>query len=291
MSELDQDVELETSDDFEVEIVDDTPEHDRGRPRRQEGKEPEIPEDDEISNYSEKVQDRIKKLKFEYHEERRAKEEAERISNEAANALKRLHEENEKLRHTLTKGENALVQQAKVRVQAELDRAKSAYKQAYEVGDTDAIIEAQEKLAALSAQKVQFDRYKPKEAQPQRPPALPVQQNRPDREAVEWAERNQWFGKNKRMTSFAMGVHDELVSEGIDPRSQEYYRRIDQEVRNTFPDQFDSPRQSAGTVVAPASRSSKTPRKITLTTTQVALAKRLGLTNEQYAAQLLKEKQ
>ena len=93
------------------------------------------------------------------------------------------------------------------------------------------------------------------------------------------------------MTSFAMGVHDELVSEGMDPRSQEYYRLIDQEIRNTFPDKFDSPRQSAGTVVAPASRSSKTPRKITLTTTQVALAKRLGLTNEQYAAQLLKEKQ
>ena len=291
-----QEVEVQTDDQFEVEIVDDTPEEDRGRPRRPEGHEPQVPDDDELADYSGKVQDRIKKLRFEYHEERRAKEEAERIREEAIQAAKKLYEENEALKGKLSKGEEALVNQAKTRVQAELDRAKAAYKQAYETGDTDAIIEAQSKLSELSAQKLQYDRYKPKKPQPAQPAPQfqqqqqPQQSFKPDDEAVEWAQRNPWFGKNKKMTSFAMGVHDELVSEGIDPRSPEYYERIDQEVRGTFPNEFDEPRQNRGTVVAPASRSSKSPRKITLTQTQVALAKRLGLSPEQYAAQLLKEK-
>ena len=295
-----QEVEVQTDDQFEVEIVDDTPEADRGRPRRPEGHEPQVPDDEELTDYSGKVQDRIKKLRFEYHEERRAKEEAERIREEAIQAAKKLYEENEALKGKLSKGEEALVGQAKTRVQAELDRAKAAYKQAYETGDTDAIIEAQSKISELSAQKLQYDRYKPKPVKPAQPaPEFNPQRNqpiRPDNEAVEWAERNPWFGKDKKMTSFAMGVHDELVSEGIDPRSQEYYERIDQEIRDTFPNrntssnEFDEPRQNRGTVVAPASRSSKSPRKITLTQTQVALAKRLGLSPEQYAAQLLKEK-
>jgi len=290
-----QEVETQADDQFEVEIVDDTPEEDRGRPRRPEGHEPQVPDDEELTDYSGKVQDRIKKLRFEYHEERRAKEESERIREEAIQAAKKLYEENEALKGKLSKGEEALVSQAKTRVQAELDRAKAAYKQAYETGDTDAIIEAQSKISELSAQKLQYDRYKPKPAKPAQPApefkSEPQQQSfKPDDEAVEWAERNPWFGKNKKMTSFAMGVHDELVSEGIDPRSSEYYERIDQEVRNTFPTEFDEPRQNRGTVVAPANRSSKSPRKITLTQTQVALAKRLGLSPEQYAAQLLKEK-
>jgi len=290
-----QEVEVQTDDQFEVEIVDDTPEGDRGRPRRPEGHEPQVPDDEELTDYSGKVQDRIKKLRFEYHEERRAKEEAERIREEAIQAAKKLYEENEALKGKLSKGEEALVGQAKTRVQAELDRAKAAYKQAYETGDTDAIIEAQSKMSELSAQKLQYDRYKPKPAKPAQPapdfqPQPQQQSFKPDDEAVEWAERNPWFGKNKKMTSFAMGVHDELVSEGIDPRSSEYYERIDQEIRGTFPNEFDEPRQNRGTVVAPASRSSKSPRKITLTQTQVALAKRLGLSPEQYAAQLLKEK-
>lgn len=290
-----QEVEVQTDDQFEVEIVDDTPEGDRGRPRRPEGHEPQVPDDEELTDYSGKVQDRIKKLRFEYHEERRAKEEAERIREEAIQAAKKLYEENEALKGKLSKGEEALVGQAKTRVQAELDRAKSAYKQAYETGDTDAIIEAQSKISELSAQKLQYERYRPKPVKPAQPapefkPQPQQQSFKPDDEAVEWAERNPWFGKNKKMTSFAMGVHDELVSEGIDPRSSDYYERIDQEIRSTFPSEFDEPRQNRGTVVAPASRSSKSPRKITLTQTQVSLAKRLGLSPEQYAAQLLKEK-
>ena len=290
-----QEVEVQTDDQFEVEIVDDTPEGDRGRPRRPEGHEPQVPDDEELADYSGKVQDRIKKLRFEYHEERRAKEEAERIREEAIQAAKKLYQENEALKGKLSKGEEALVGQAKTRVQAELDRAKAAYKQAYETGDSDAIVEAQSKISELSAQKLQYDRYRPKKAKPAQPapefkPQPQQQSFKPDDEAVEWAQRNPWFGKNKKMTSFAMGVHDELVSEGIDPRSSEYYERIDQEIRGIFPNEFDEPRQNRGTVVAPASRSSKSPRKITLTQTQVALAKRLGLSPEQYAAQLLKEK-
>src|SRR6056300_1595848 len=144
MNELDQEVEnteveVEESDnsDFEVEIVDDTPEGDRGRPRRADDKEPEVPDDDEIANYSENVQSRIKKLRFEYHEERRRKEEAERVREQAVTDMQKLYEENQKLRETLTKGEGALVNQAKGRIAAELEKAKQAYKDAYESGDSD----------------------------------------------------------------------------------------------------------------------------------------------------------
>jgi len=288
---------VETNDEesgFEIEVVDDTPEEDRGRPRRSENAEPEIPSDEELENYSDKVQGRIKKLRFEYHEERRAKEEAERLREEAIIAAKKLHEENQRLKSLSSKSEEALVNQAKTRVAAQLEQAKGMYRQAYETGDTDAILSAQEKLTELQAQKIQYDRYKPKKAPEKQEfivPQAPQQQFKPDAEAMDWADKNTWFGKNKKMTSFAMGVHDELVSEGIDPRSPDYYKRIDQEMRETFPHEFDEPVQNRGSVVAPASRSAKTSRKVRLTNTQIALAKRLGISNEMYAAQLMKEKQ
>ena len=148
--QVDDSVETSEAEVEEVEIVDDTPEEDRGRPRRANNSEPEIPDDQEIEKYSGNVQSRIKKLKFEYHEERRAKEEAERIRETAIEDLKRLHEENQKLKETLSKGEGALVNQAKHRVEAELQKAKSNYKQAYEAGDSDAMVDANEQMARLA---------------------------------------------------------------------------------------------------------------------------------------------
>jgi hypothetical protein len=286
--------------DFEIEVIDDTPEPDRGKARRADDSEAQVPEDDEIQSYSEGVQKRIKQLKFEYHEERRRKEEAARLQEEALRYAQQVKAENDKLRKTLEEGEGVLVNQAKGRVAAELDKAKAAYKAAYEAGDSDALIEAQERLTALQTEKLRYDSYRPQPRQAQTPAPEYTrpqpQPPRPDEKAMSWAQKNTWFERDSEMTGYAYGLHEKLVRSGVDPRSDEYYNQIDRAVRRMFPDRFDSgkieetaPLRQAGNVVAPAARSGKKPRKVQLTSTQVALAKRLGLSNEQYAAQLLKE--
>tara|TARA_R110001592_G_scaffold24143_2_gene93683 strand:- start:15550 stop:16476 length:927 start_codon:yes stop_codon:yes gene_type:complete len=283
---------------FEVDIIDDTPEE--NKPRRAEDTEAQIPEDDEIASYGENVQKRIKQLKFEYHEERRRKEEASRLQDEAVDYARKVYEENQKLRKTLEEGEGVLVEQAKGRVEAELERAKSAYKQAYEVGDPDKLIEAQEQLNNLQNEKFRVESYKPKQQQAQEEPVQLQQKPKvpePDAKTKAWASKNEWFGNDSEMTGYAFGVHESLVKQGINPQSQadEYYNRIDESMRQRFPDKFGeqqveaAPVRQTGSVVAPAGRSAKKPRRVQLTSTQVALAKRLGLSAEQYAAQLLKE--
>ena len=283
---------------FEVDIVDDTPEEDK--PRRPEDAEAQIPEDDEIASYGENVQKRIKQLKFEYHEERRRKEEAARLQDEAVDYARKVYEENQKLRKTLEEGEGVLVQQAKGRVEAELERAKSAYKEAYETGDPDKLIDAQEKLNSLQNEKFRVESYKPKPQQTQEEPVQLQKKPKvpePDAKTKAWAANNEWFGNDSEMTGYAFGVHESLVKQGVNPQSQadEYYNRIDESMRQRFPDKFGeqqveaAPVRQAGSVVAPAGRSAKKPRRVQLTSTQVALAKRLGLSAEQYAAQLLKE--
>tara|TARA_B100000508_G_C11447790_1_gene272357 strand:- start:101 stop:1078 length:978 start_codon:yes stop_codon:yes gene_type:complete len=296
--------ETEQEDDsFEIEVVDDTPEQDKGKPRRSENAEPQVPSDDEVEKYSEGVQKRIKQLKFEYHEERRLKEEASRLQEEALKYAEQIKNENEKLRKTLDEGEGVLVNQAKGRVAAEIDKAKIAYKAAYESGDPDALVDAQEKLSALQAEKLKYESFKPQPRQQQTPPPQSQYQQqtpqppRPDDRALEWAKNNDWFEKDPEMTGYAYGLHEKLVKSGIDPRSDQYYSEIDDAVRRVFPDKFDdgttieesAPQRQTGNVVAPAARSGKKPRKVQLTSTQVSLAKRLGLSNEQYAAQLMKE--
>ena len=283
---------------FELEIVDDTPEEDKGKPRRAEDAEAQIPEDDEIANYSESVQKRIKQLKFEFHEERRRKEEASRLREEAVNYARNITEENKKLRKSLEEGEGVLVEQAKGRVDAELERAKLSYKEAYETGDPDKLIDAQEKLSALQNEKFRVESFKPTPSAEQKMPAhleAKPEVQEPDSRTKEWASKNEWFGSDTEMTGYAFGVHERLVREGVHTSSDEYYQKIDEAMRRTFPDKFDeqqveaAPVRQTGSVVAPAQRSAKKPRRVQLTSTQVSLAKRLGLTAEQYAAQLLKE--
>ena len=285
---------------FEVDIIDDTPDEDKNKPRRGDDAEAQIPEDDEIANYSENVQKRIKQLKFEYHEERRRKEEAARLQDEAVDYARKVYEENQKLRKTLEEGEGVLVEQAKSRVEAELDRAKAAYKEAYETGDPDKLIDAQEKLNSLQNEKFRVESYRPRPQQVQQEPVQLQRKPRvpePDAKTKAWASENEWFGNDSEMTGYAFGVHESLVRQGINPQSQadEYYNRIDQSMRQRFPDKFGgqqveaAPVRQAGSVVAPAGRSAKKSRRVQLTSTQVALAKRLGLSAEQYAAQLLKE--
>jgi len=296
--------ETEQEDDgFEIEVVDDTPEQDKGKPRRAENAEPQVPSDDEVEKYSEGVQKRIKQLKFEFHEERRLKEEAARLQDEALKYAEHIKQENDNLRKSLSEGENVLVNQAKGRVTAEIDKAKIAYKAAYESGDPDALIEAQEKLSALQVEKSKYDSYRPKPTPEPQQVSKPdyeqqtVQPPRPSEMGMKWAEKNTWFQNDPEMTGYAFGVHEKLIKSGVAPDTEEYYTKIDDAVRRVFPDKFDdgpiieesAPQRQTGNVVAPAARSGKKPRKVQLTSTQVSLAKRLGLSNEQYAAQLMKE--
>lgn len=298
--ESSKDKSNQEDDDFEIEVVDDTPEQDKGKPRRADGSEPQIPSDDEIESYNENVQKRIKQLKFEFHEERRRKEEAARLQDEALRYAEQIKQENDRLKKTINDGEVVLVNQAKGRVDAQLEKARTAYKSAYETGDPDALIEAQEAIAKLSVEKDKYDSYRPKTA-PKPVPEPQYQQQtpqppRPDDRALEWAKDNDWFEKDPEMTGYAYGLHEKLVKSGIDPRSDQYYSEIDNAVRRVFPEKFDdglieesANQRQTGNVVAPAARSGKKSRRIKLTSTQASLAKRLGLTNEQYAAQAMKE--
>jgi hypothetical protein len=310
---IEQEVNME-DESLEIEVVDDTPEEDRGKPKRDENVPPQIPEDDEIKNYSGDVQKRIKQLKYEYHEERRQKEEAKRLSDEAVTATQKLMEENKKLRKTLDDGEGLLVEQAKGRVEAELVKAKQEYKEAYEAGDPDKLVEAQDKLSSIQNEKYRVNNYKPSVRAVEND--VPPQTQTPDRTTPnvqpptgrdkEWLEANSdWFQKDdyEDMTGYAMGVHQKLVKAGLNPKldTEEYYRRIDDAMGKAFPEHFnkdkqvveteevEAPQRNVGSVVAPVNRSAKKPRKVQLTSTQIGLAKRLGVTPEQYAAQLLKE--
>ena len=285
---------------FEVEIVDDRPEEDRVAKRNEAVTTKVEDDDDEAKNYSEKVQKRIKALKYDYHEERRAKEEASRLQEEALNYAKKLQKENEELRKSLSDGESVLINQAKGRVDAELEKAKKDYKEAYESGDPDKLVEASSELARIQSEKQRVDSYvppKPQQPRKQETP-IPQQPQKPQvsQRALDWANENTWFNKDSRMTSYAFGVHEELVKKGVVGDSEEYYKEIDREMRKVFPDKFDdviedeeTQQSQTGNVVAPTKRSAKKPRTVRLTSTQVNLARRLGLTKEQYAAQLMKD--
>jgi hypothetical protein len=267
----------------EVEVVDDTPEADRGRAPMKEA--PADVTDDELAKYSEGVKQRIQHFSKGYHEERRAKESALREREEALRLAQNLMEENKKLQGTLGQGQQALLEQAKQTASAEVTAAKQKLKEAHEAFDTDGIVAAQEELAKAVNKSERLNSFKP--------PAAPVQ---PQQNAVQtpptpqvepkaraWQEANPWFGSNKRMTGFALAVHQELVESGVDTASDDYYARINAEVRKVFPEAFPSAKPAkTASVVAPATRSTA-PKKIVLTQTQVNLAKRLGLTAEQYA--------
>ena len=309
VEKIEQEIDM-SNDPVEIEIIDDTPEADR-KPKRDENVESNIPDDDEVAKYGTDVQKRIKQLKYEYHEERRQKEEATRLREEAISATSKLMSENQKLRKTLDEGEGVLVEQAKGRVEAQLSRAKQEYKEAYELGDSDKLLEAQEKLSNIQNEKYRQRNYKPPaRAVEQESPVAPeatvkAKVAEPSGKDKNWLEENSdWFQKEgfEDMTGFAMGVHQKLVVAGINPKldTDEYYKRINDSMEKYFPDHFkdkhgvetievDAPQRPAGNVVAPVNRSAKKPRKVQLTSTQIGLAKRLGVTPEQYAAQLLKE--
>jgi hypothetical protein len=299
--------EQEDSERIEFEIQDDIPDEDKdpvtGKERAPMPQElvQEL-EQDELEEYSDKVKTRLKQMKKVWHDERRAKESAFRERQAAEEFARKVFEENKKLKESLSSGEKSYIDTAKNAAQLELEMAKKQYKEAYEAGDSDQIIEAQTKLSEASYRVQKVNEYRPTLQMPENDVNIPTQQApavRPEPRALSWQERNTWFGQDTEMTSAALGLHQKLVDSGMDPRSDEYYGRIDTTMRRRFPEYFGEEETSDGggkpvqrtetkpaTVVAPASRSTSS-KKIVLTKSEVNLAKKFGLTPEQYA----KEKQ
>jgi hypothetical protein len=290
-------LEKEAKSDAEIEVVDDTPKEDRGRKPLDSA--PEDVTEEELSQYSENVRRRIEKFTKGYHDERRRADAAMREKEEALRIAQAIVEENKKLKGSLGKGQEALLNQAKQSVGFELEKAKQKYKEAYEAGDTEKLIEAQDELTSIKIKADRINNFRPSLQQEETPvePSLNVQAPQADTKALAWQQENRWFGQDEEMTSFALGLHQKLVKTGIDPRSEEYYERIDSRMRQVFPDAFDSPEDSdkaekpsraKASVVAPATRSTAS-KKIVLTQTQVNIAKRLGVPLELYAKKVAEE--
>jgi len=302
-----------------VEVVDDTPEEDQRPPKQKTKEEPVDDEtvDKEISDYSERAGKRISKIKYEYHEERRAKEAALRESNEAVNRLKTMMAENERLKAMVDKGGEALNTQALNNAQWAKQNAQAQFKKAYDEGDADQMAQAQETLAKATMAEQQASNYAQsiqKQVVDDMPtPDITQQKLDPDMEA--WSKKNTWFMNNSNpdhseMTAFALVIDKRLKNQGIDPATQakEYYDTVDVEMKKQYPQFFgvtpqesvapieqpvqheETPKRQPSNVVAPATRSTgKKPRSIRLTQTQVRIAKQLGISPEQYANQLIQE--
>jgi len=285
--------------DVEIEIVDDTPEKDRGR--KPLDKEVDDPSDDEIESYSDKVQLRIKELTHARHDERRVKEAVLREKQELERLSQHLINENNRLKQTVNFGQEAFISTANKEAQAQLDAARRQYRDAQEAFDTDGIIAAQEALTEAKMRLMQVKNYKATPLQEEysevQVPQSQPQQVEPDEKSLRWQAKNQWFGASgfEEYTSYALGLHQKLVNGGLDPRGDEYFDQINGRMKSKFPELFGEsedkrPSESArkpSTVVAPAARSTSA-GKIRLTATQVALAKKFGLTPQQYAVQVAK---
>lgn len=287
----------------EIEVVDDTPEEDRGR--KPLGREVDDPSDEELDTYTDGVKKRIKELTHARHDERRAKEALAREKQELERIAQHILEENKRLKQHVSTGEQTYAETIKAATHAELENAKRKYKEAYEAGDSDALLEAQEALTEAKMRVEAAKNFKPTPLQ-QEDSEVQLRTSPPPRQEIDdktlrWQARNQWFGQPgyEELTSFSLGLHQKLVNSGIDPRSDEYFERIDARMKSTFPEVFgkeDKPKSVEGskkpaTVVASATRSSGA-RKVEMTPTQLALAKKLGLTPQQYAVELAKmEKQ
>ena len=283
-----------SNNEIEIEVVDDTPKADRDR---KVSEAPEEVTEEELEDYSDKVRNRIKHFSKGYHDERRAKETALREREELERYAQKLVDENKGLKTSVSKNQSVLLDQAKRTAGSELDEAKRAYNEAYESGDTDAVVDAQE---SMTTAKIKADRLGNIQLPSLQEEETALEQNTTeqsapvpvDERANEWAKTNTWFGSDDEMTSLALGLHNKLVKEGMNPQSDDYYDAIDARMQQLFPEQFgevDKPDRKTSkrqaNVVAPATRSTS-PKKVTLTRTQVDLAKRLGVDLKDYAKQV-----
>jgi hypothetical protein len=294
-----------SSTEIEFEIEDDTPEEDRNREPMPKAIVDDL-EHDDLSKYDAATKEKLKQMRKVWHDERRAKESAYREQQEAIELARRVVEENKRLKNTLATGEKEYVNSIQSTANLELEMAKRAYKDAYDNGDSDGLVNAQQamqeatlKIAQAKTFKLpplQDEEFDVKRQQEQyQQPAAPV----PDARAQSWRDKNDWFGADEEMTAAALGLHEKLKRNGVVVGSDDYYSTLDKTMRKRFSEYFgdsepeDSKSKSESTptklstVVAPATRSTSS-NKIKMTTRQVALAKKLGLSNEQYAIAMKK---
>jgi hypothetical protein len=300
------------SDDFSFEVEDDTPVQDRDAKPLPEEVKKELEEDD-LAGYSNKVKMRIDQMKKVWHDERREKERAQREHAEALAFAKKVAEENKRLKSTLSEGEKQYVSTIQSAAESELELAKRAYRDAYDSGESDRIVEAQQKLTEASLKQDRAKNFKPALQNAEDDVQIPESTYQPraeepkvDPTTAKWLEKNTWYGPDEEMTALALGTHAKLEKEFGKGYigSEDYFKRIDQTMRKRFPENFseeveEAQSQSGGdkpssrtevksaSVVAPATRSTAS-KRIVLKASQVALAKKLGLTPEQYAREMQK---
>jgi hypothetical protein len=290
------DVKVTTEDDqtdeqIIIDVEDNTPAEDRNKPPMEEKVKEEL-YNDELEDYSTKVKKKLIQMKRLAHEERREKENALREQQEAITFAQRMMEENKRLKSNLNNSEKNVLVTVQKAVAMEMEAAKRAYREAYDSGDTDKVMEAQEKLtqATLKSEKVRNFRPQPlqEDETPVQMQSQPEPQFRPDPSAQAWQQENPWFGEDEEMTSLALGLHERLKREGVQVSSQEYYRKIDATIRRRFPEKFEDEAEQESrpvrksSVVAPATRSTS-PKRVRLNPSELSLAKKLNLTPEQYA--------
>ena len=303
--EDDSKIEITTSEsEVEIDIVDDTPERDRGR--RPLDREVNDPTDDELDTYTDGVKKRLKELTHARHDERRAKEALAREKAELERLAQAMVDENNRLKQYVHNGTQQYVSMAQQAAEAKLEKARRDLKAAQEAFDTDAIIAAQEALAEAKWESQSAKNMRPPTLQP---PQEDVQRQQPqpetvraDEKTLRWQAKNQWFGSDgfEEITSYALGLHQKLVANGYDPRTDEYFEQIDARVHSKFPELFGgaeekqrsqgsstAPAKKPASVVAPASRSTG-PRRVALTPTQAALVKKFNLDPQKYAQEVLK---
>ena len=281
---------------IEIEIEDDAPAEDRGRQPLPKPLVEEL-EKDELDQYDDNVKTKLKQMRKVWHDERREKESALREQQEAVGLAQRLFEENKRIKGILSTGEKEYVSTIQSNSDMELKIAQRAYKEAYDAGDSDKMMEANQALQMANLKMLQVKNFRMPSLQEDETPVQqqPVQYQpapyvpEPDNKAVAWQKRNSWFGQDRGMTAFALGLHEDLRDSGVEVGSEEYYRELDNTMRKRFSEKFESPednrqqstRTRSSTVVASAVRSTA-PTKVRLKQSQVNLARKLGLTPEQY---------
>lgn len=298
--ELDVSAEGEES---EVVIEDDTPEPDRDT--RPLNREVEDPSDEEIEGYTKSVQYRIKELTHARHDERRAKEAAVREREEALKLAQQILEENKRLKQYVQTGETSYQEMMQSRAEAELEMARQKYKKASEEFDPEALLAAQEALTEAKMKMEAAKNFKPTPLQTSdndvKIQSTAQEVPKPDEKTLRWQAKNQWFGSAgyEEMTAFALGLHQKLVATGFDPRSDEYFEKIDSRLKSVFPEMYQDketasrktgePSKKPATVVASATRSTGAKKTVKLTSTQAALADKLGIPRQLYAEEFLKQ--
>ena len=288
---------------FEIEIEDDTPPEDRNREPMPKEIVEKLEKDDDLDKYTDDTKEKIKQLKKVWNDERREKDAAHRERQAAIDTASKLLAENKRMREMLNSGQKDFIAASQQSAELQLEMAKKAYREAYDAGDTDKIIDAQQAIAQATLEVDKIKNYQPAPLQEEsfvvQREEQQVQQPRVDHKLAAWQERNTWFGQDEEMTASALGLHEKLKKQGVVVGSDEYYALLDKTIRKRFPENFgdaevveakpkeEAPKAKPSTVVAPATRSTAS-KPLKLKTSQVNIAKKLGLTPEQYARELIK---